>query len=213
MCYFHQSPVFISPLYYAVLKKCTLKCSHNFVTCCSLSELHYTRRKGFKITSLWSPETKKLSTADSNCSAHCAVITCFPVTVECGGKGLKLTDRLGASDDNRIDVTIEQGERYVCVYEQCAVTVIMFCSEALLLFCDSSTQCEIEVDSLAQCNSCMFTVTTGRHWPLQVVPFGVCTRVTSLLTLLSAYLELNLHESSHHDDPRNIKFSLEFFMN
>jgi len=61
------------------------------------------------------------------------------VTVECGGKGLKLTDRLVASDDNRIDVTIEQGEIYVCVYEQGAVTVIMFCSEALLLFCDSST--------------------------------------------------------------------------
>ena len=74
------------------------------------------------------------------------------MTVECGDKCLKLTDRLGASDDNRIDDTIEQGKSYVCVYEQGAVTV-MFCSEALILFCDSSTECEIEVDSLAQCTS------------------------------------------------------------
>jgi len=83
--------------------------------------------------------------------------------VECGGKCLKLTDRLGASDDNRIDVTIEQGERYVCVYEQSAVTVMLFYSQALLLFCDSSTECETEVDSLAQCNGCRPTLTTGRH--------------------------------------------------
>ena len=73
------------------------------------------------------------------------------------------TDGLGASDDHRIGDTIEQGERYVCVYEQSAFTVIMFCSEALLLFCDSSTECETEVDSLAQCNGCRSTLATGRH--------------------------------------------------
>jgi hypothetical protein len=63
------------------------------------------------------------------------------------------TDGLGASDDSRFDDTIEQGESHVSVYEQSAVTVMLFYSEALLLFCDSSTECEIEGESLAQCTA------------------------------------------------------------
>jgi hypothetical protein len=71
---------------------------------------------------------------------------------DCGIWSYRLgIDRFGARDDNRIDVTIEKEESYICALEESAFAILMVYNQ--VVFCNIHTECGSEFLGLGQCNS------------------------------------------------------------
>jgi hypothetical protein len=100
------------------------------------------------------------------------VMTGFAVSGGCEGGVLIWTKWEGELASNFF-ILLNKQIANTFVQNETAVTTHMFYNDTV--FSNIHTACEKQVAVPAQRNNCRFTLVTGRHWLLPVVPIGTCT--------------------------------------